>query len=73
MVFVAIDSNADFLVAGVNQSVRQLLAVGATLLVAISSGYLTGIVMKKTTNDTPADYDDAVWWKGEYFDEERRA
>jgi ammonium transporter Rh len=65
---VATDSNADFLVYGIGtQSVIQALAVAATIVSAIVSGYITGhavLCNPAFFADVP-DYEDAVWWIGE--------
>jgi hypothetical protein len=36
---------------------------------AVGSGYVTGLVMMKMKHDDPDQYDDGLWWEGEYFDE----
>lgn len=71
IVYVAMDSDAEFLVyGGFGQCVRQLFAVASCLLVASGSGYLSGMIMKKSVDpsDYPDEYDDGLWWEGEYFD-----
>lgn len=69
-VFVTIDSNAEFLEhAKGTQAARQIEAVLATLALALASGYLTGFIMVKTVVLTPAEYDDAAWWEGEYLED----
>lgn len=71
IVFVAINSDAAFLSYGiVGQCTRQFLAVIVCVLSAGISGYLTGLVMKKSvvkSPNVPDEYDDGVWWEGEYF------
>eukprot|EP00979_Chaetoceros_neogracilis_P000074 scaffold18_cov238-Chaetoceros_neogracile.AAC.1 len=65
---VATDSNADFLVYGIGtQSVIQALAVAATIVSAIVSGYITGhaVLCNPTFFADVPDYEDAVWWIGE--------
>jgi len=54
---------------------RQLLGIIATLAVASSSGYFTGMFIKKLPgSDTEGmDYQDMVWWEGEYFDAKEEA
>jgi Na+/H+ antiporter NhaC len=70
IVFVALDSNAEFLVfGGFWQCVCQFLGVVCTLAMAVGSGYVTGLVMMKMAHDGADEYDDGVWWEGEYFDE----
>ena len=67
ILLVFLDSNANFLNYGVGtQSIIQLLAVVATLIVSIVTGYLTGMVvfMNEPFADVP-DYEDLVWWIGE--------
>ncbi|KAL3902553.1 MAG: hypothetical protein SGILL_010785 [Bacillariaceae sp.] len=68
--FVLIDPGAEFLASGpLVQIFRQLGAVAATLAIAILSGYFTGKVMKKSAAMAEKDeYEDAVWWEGEYFE-----
>lgn len=71
--YVIVDSDADFLTAGrFDQCVRQLFAILSTVLVAGGSGYVTGTIMLKssvnnTTESTLSEYDDGVWWEGNYF------
>jgi ammonium transporter Rh len=67
-IFVIMDSKAEFLTGGVLQPLRQLMGVAGTLVTAILSGYATGVVMKKTALEAPDDYDDSLWWEGEYFE-----
>jgi len=79
VVYVAMDSDAAFLVyGGFGQCIRQIMGVISTLLIASGSGYLTGMIMKKVgdiTEDSPGEYDDGLWWEGEYFEsaEEKEA
>lgn len=71
IVFVALDSDAEFLAYGQSsQYIRQFLGVVATVGVAGASGYVTGIVMMKTVGEAPDEYNDSVWWEGEYFEPE---
>ena len=71
IVFVAIDPDADFLTYGVvSQCLRQLAAVVSCVLLASITGYITGFAMTKVGvdgGDGPDEYDDGVWWEGEYF------
>lgn len=68
IVFVAFDSEAKFLAHGVySQCVRQFMGVVCTVVIGCGTGYFTGLVMKKTEGDAPDEYDDSVWWEGEYF------
>lgn len=70
IVFVAMDSDAEFLIfGGFWQCVCQFLGVVCTIAMAIGSGYVTGLVMVKMAHDDPDQYDDGLWWEGEYFDE----
>ena len=72
ILLVFTDKDADFLVYGVGtQSMMQLAAVAATIVVAVVSGYLTTTVVKSTVFSSFAaayadadDYEDAVWWLG---------
>lgn len=65
--FVAMDPDAEFLQYGVgSQMLRQLAGVVATLLVAVSSGYMTGRFIKPFKDETLACYKDSVWWHLEY-------
>jgi ammonium transporter Rh len=70
-VFVAIDSQAEFLVhSDKAQPGQQVLAVVATLGVAVVSGFLTGrilVCVQDPTSSSVIEYDDAPWWEGEYF------
>lgn len=71
IIYVTMDPDAEFLIYGTpSQMLRQLLGVIATLGVAMLSGYGTGKVIKSLPgSDTEgADYQDLVWWEGEYFD-----
>jgi len=66
-IFVAIDSDAEFLTYGKGaQSIRQIAAVFATLVFSKFFGYFSGLIIFKHF-ETP-DYHDSVWWVGEYFD-----
>jgi ammonium transporter Rh len=74
--FVAFDGDAEFLTYGVfSQCVRQFLGVVSTIVVAVGSGYFTGTVMTKTAiaGEVPDEYDDGVWWEGEYFEDDEKA
>ena len=74
IVYVALDPDAPFLLyGGMEQCVRQFMAVVSTLLFAGGSGYLTGMLMQtKSVHGTStagcAEYDDSIWWEGEYFE-----
>jgi ammonium transporter Rh len=69
-VFVTLDDNASFLGHSRGaQAARQVLAVVCTMVVALVTGWMTGVVMVKAVHETPAEYDDAAWWKSEYFDD----
>lgn len=69
VVFVLIDSDADFLGYGaLSQSLRQVFAVVVTLAIAIASGLFTGHVMTKVSPFEADEYSDAVWWEGDYFE-----
>lgn len=71
IVFVAMNSNVDFLVfGGFWQCICQLLGVVCTIAMVIGSGYLTGLVMVKLSHGDPDQYDDGLWWEGGYFEEE---
>jgi hypothetical protein len=79
IIFVAVDSDADFL--GDNKSVgklclAQIMSIILTLFVAIVSGYLTGMLMKWAPkacskrgrgDERPQDYDDSMYWHSDYF------
>jgi ammonium transporter Rh len=82
VVFVLVTSpdDAEFLAhgTGMKQCLAQVAGVACTLLVSMSSGYMTGVIMKKASGggstidggDSSFDeYDDAVWWEGEYFED----
>jgi ammonium transporter Rh len=67
IIFVAMDPDADFLEYDmVSQMFRQFAGVVATLAVAISSGYATGLFVKPLKDGTTASYKDSVWWHLEY-------
>jgi ammonium transporter Rh len=70
-IFVTLDHQADFLSYGKGvQGGRQVLAVVASLLFAVVTGFFTGLVMVKVVAMTPtAEYDDAVWWQSGYMEE----
>ena len=73
IVYVALDSDAEFLSYGVfDQCVRQFMAVVSSVLIAGGSGFLTGIIMKKseTSSSTPDEYHDVSWWEAEYYEED---
>ncbi|KAL3935280.1 MAG: hypothetical protein SGBAC_009169 [Bacillariaceae sp.] len=71
IVFVALEPDAEFLTfGGTSQYMRQFLGVLATLGVASTTGYFTGFLMMKTVGEAPDEYDDSLWWEGEYFDPE---
>jgi ammonium transporter Rh len=66
VIFVLIDSKAEFLV-GSNQGMRQLMSVVGTLVVSVGSGYWAGTIMKKSaTTEALVDYDDSVMWDGNF-------
>ena len=71
-IFVAIDNDAIFLHNdGIPQPARQVLAVIATLAMAIGSGLLTGIVVTLATvgeSTNMEHYNDAMYWDGGYMD-----
>lgn len=69
-IFVTVDSGADFLQHEDTrtQAGHQVLAVLATLAFALTSGWLTGIVLVKCSPSTPSvEYDDAAWWESSYL------
>jgi len=69
ILFVTMDPEADFLMYGtVSQMIRQLLGVVATLLVAGTSGYATGVLLAPLKDEMTPSYKDEVWWHAEYFD-----
>lgn len=73
IVFVALDSDAEFLSYSAGfQCLSQFLGVVSTIAIAIVSGCLTGIVMKKSSASTFDQYVDGIWWEGEYFEEENK-
>jgi len=68
IVFVALDTDAEFLAySGFSQCLRQFLGVASTFVIAIASGYATGVVMKKAEKGISDEYYDGLWWEGEYF------
>lgn len=68
--FVAIDSGAEFLTyGGFLQCVCQFFAVVFCIAAAVVSGYYTGVVMKMAAPGDADEYDDGIWWEGEYFEE----
>lgn len=70
-IFVYINSDAPFLLhAPASQVICQLAGVAVTILLAIASGSFTGaiMVMSVMQDSMPAEYDDAAWWEGEYFE-----
>lgn len=73
IVFVAMDGDAEFLAYSTGwQCLRQFMGVVCTIVMAIGTGYVTGMVMKKADTTTPDQYLDGVWWEGEYFEEEEK-
>lgn len=69
ILLVFLKSDAEFLNHAVGtQSIMQLLAVVATLVVAIVTGFFTGSLVLKNPASFAAveDYEDAVWWIGEF-------
>jgi ammonium transporter Rh len=71
-IFVAIDNDAAFLHNdGIPQPARQILAVVTTLVLALASGFLTGVVMRFVTLGEALsieEYNDAMWWESCYMD-----
>jgi ammonium transporter Rh len=77
IIFVTINSDAEFLFheSSIVQALCQISAVFATVGFAILTGGITGKVMVLAAGDAPykdthpmkLEYDDAVWWEGEYF------
>ena len=67
--FVAVDADNVNLpdITGMPQFFRQLVGVAITLFVSMTSGYFTGLVMTGI-GPSPVEYDDGVWWEGEYFE-----
>ena len=67
--FVAVDADNVNLpdITGMPQFFRQLVGVVITLFVSMTSGYFTGLVMTGI-GPSPVEYDDGVWWEGEYFE-----
>mmetsp|Transcript_30037 Transcript_30037/g.35686 ORF Transcript_30037/g.35686 Transcript_30037/m.35686 type:complete len:413 (-) Transcript_30037:121-1359(-) len=62
ILFVAIDSDAEFLTYGYGtQSAIQLIAVVATFVMAKTSGFISGKLILNNVGKH-ADYDDNVWW-----------
>ncbi len=73
IVFVAIDSDAEFLTYSAGfQCLSQFLGVVSTIAVAVVSGYITGTIMKKSSDSTFDQYFDGIWWEGEYFEEDSK-
>jgi len=68
ILLVIFNSEADFLEYGlVTQSIVQALAVVATIVTAVVSGFVTGkVVLRNPASfaEVP-DYEDAVWWVSE--------
>lgn len=74
MVFVAINSDEEFLGHDAGEQIgRQAAAIGATLLVALFSGFATGKVMALLTDESKDLYNDVTWWKAEYFEASRHS
>jgi hypothetical protein len=48
------------------------LGVVSTIAVAVVSGYITGTIMKKSSDSTFDQYFDGIWWEGEYFEEDSK-
>jgi hypothetical protein len=48
------------------------LGVASTIAVAVVSGYITGTIMKKSSDSTVDQYVDGIWWEGEYFEEDSK-
>jgi ammonium transporter Rh len=68
ILLVAVDSEADFLLYGTfSQMVRQFMGVLITRVVAIVSGYYTGLLVKPFKDEASTkSYSDSVWWHLEY-------
>ena len=72
-VFVRLDSDNVNLPDDLSgtQTSRQLLGLAVTLGLSIVSGSLTGALMTKVKpnyrGQTPDEYDDGIWWEGDYF------
>jgi ammonium transporter Rh len=65
VLLVYVDAGADFLLYGVGaQSLFQLAAVAATLVIAMLTGYLSTTVTNMIFDHSGEyeDYEDAVWW-----------
>lgn len=69
IVFVAVDSEAEFLVyPTASQMLRQVLGLVATLAVSMLTGFGTGKLIKKLPGSSPEEnYHDKVWWHTEYY------
>ncbi len=65
ILLVFVDSDSEFLNYAVGtQSLMQLIAVGATLAMAIITGLFSGFLFLNSASyfDDVPDYEDAVWW-----------
>lgn len=72
LVFVALDSSADFLEYSVgSQIARQIGGIATTLGVSIVSGYATGKFIGMFAEEDKGNYKDDSWWQTEYFDVSR--
>lgn len=68
--FVAFDAdnvNLPDIATGMTQPFRQLAGVAITLILSLTSGYFTGVIMTGI-GSSAIEYDDGVWWEGEYFE-----
>lgn len=72
IVFVHSNSDAEFLIHGGSgtQGLHQFMGVAGTLVASIVSGWVTGNVMKSYAVEDSEEYDDGIWWEGEYFEAE---
>jgi ammonium transporter Rh len=71
ILFAFVNSDASFLIhAPTLQAICQFSGVIVTILAALVSGSITGAVMVMSVRQETAraEYDDAAWWDGEYFD-----
>ena len=72
IVFVHSNSDAEFLIHGGSgtQGLHQFMGVAGTLVASIVSGWVTGNVMKSYAVEDSEEYEDGIWWEGEYFEAE---
>ncbi|CAB9523124.1 Ammonium transporter Rh type [Seminavis robusta] len=70
IIFVALDSSAEFLVYSdevCSQMLAQAAGIAATLILSCSTGYATGLLVKPLKDEeATANYLDSVWWHLEY-------